>query len=340
MHTLSEGVENARKAYGERAAGKGSDYPEFIRLPTGIFPLDLALGGGFPVGAVSIIYGPEGSGKTSLAYRIVAQFQKRYGPDLKAAWIDAENQHDPKWAKLHGVDDDALALFKPTTAEEAADDANEAVFSSDCGLLVVDSIAALAAFDELDKEAEKVVMAGNARPSTRLMKKVGGGMVEHVKAGVPLTVIYINQVRNKIGFVLGNPEILPGPWFQNYQAFLKLRLTAKPILKEKVAAVPIYSENTAKITKKKFPAIRQSCTWNTILYPHDDWKPLDVNNHKFMEQTLEDLGYLEQDGKKWLLYGEVFDTKKAAVQQALSDYDDTVKQVVEDLLLLYKEEIY
>lgn len=345
MHNLSDAQKAITKAYGENAGGRGFRFPEFQRLPTGILPLDVALAGGIPMGAVSIFYGNESSGKTSLALRCAAQFQKRHGDKRKVVWIDAENTWDEDWVKLHGVDPDQVYLFRPTTAEEAADIADEVAMAADTGLLVVDSIAALASIDQLEKTAEQIVMAGAAKPLTTMLRKIGGGIVEHAKAGQLLTTIYINQTRHKIGFVMGNPEILPGPSMQNFQAFLKLRLSAKPILKEKIAAVPIYADNSMKVTKKKFPCIRTSAEWQTILYPWmyngEALKPLSVNNATHAEKMLETLDYLVKDGKQWVLYpdGEVFPTKKAAVASRLADYDEFVKFLVDDLLLLYKDDI-
>jgi len=339
VHTIEDGIKNLHKDFGKEIGGKGVKFPSYDRLPTGILPLDIALAGGIPMGAVSIFYGVENSGKTSLALRTTASYQKRY-PKKRAVWIDAENAWDEDWAVLHGVDVKNLYLFKPTTSEQAADIADEAAFSEDVGLIVVDSIAALASNDQLEKTADKVVVAGAAKPTTTMMKKIACGMTEHAKSGSPLTVIYVNQIRHKIGFVMGNPEHLPGPVYQNYQAFLKLRLTGKPILKEKISPIPIYSDHSMKIVKKKFPAIRQTAEWQMILYPHAGHKPLEVNNRKQAEHLLTELGYLEKHGtKEWLLHGEVYGTKTAAVDQAMSDYDDLLTTFVDDLLLLYKKDI-
>lgn len=348
MHTLSEAQAAINKSYGKAAGGKGYQYPRFERLRTGILPLDLALGGGIPMGAASIFYGNESSGKTSLSLRCAASFQAKHGKGKnarKVAWLDVENSWDEDWVKLHGVDPKEVYLFKPTTAEEAADMADEIAMSKDTGLIIVDSLAALSSIDQLEKSAEQVVVAGAAKPSTTLLRKIGAGLTEHAKNKQNLTVIYINQPRMKIGVVMGNPEILPGPSMQNYQAFLKLRLTGKPILKEKIAAVPIYMENSARIVKKKFPCVRQSCEWQTMLYPWEKGgktlMPLDINNHVHAERLLEELDYLVKDGKEWVLYpnGEVFGTKTAAVESALSGYDALVSFLVEDLLLLYKDDI-
>lgn len=353
MQKLADAQSAITKAYGKSAGGKGFKFPSFARLPTGILPLDLALAGGIPMGATSLFYGNESSGKTSLALRCVAQFQKRHGTGKngrKAVWIDVENSWDEEWVSLHGVDPDEVYLFRPTTAEEAADIADEVAMASDTGLIVVDSLAALSSIDQLEKTADKVVVAGAAKPSTTLLRKLGAGIAEHSKANQLLTTIYINQPRMKIGFVMGNPEFLPGPVMQNFQAFLKLRLTAKPILKEKIAPIPIYSDNSARVVKKKFPCIRQNCEWQTILYPHDKHKPLEVNNHIHAEKLLEDLGYLEKGkgAEPWTLWdilnptnGELlsFKTKTAAMEFAMSHYDALLAMLIEDLLLLYKDEI-
>lgn len=341
MQKLTDAQSAITKTYGENAGGIGFKFPAFDRLPTGILTLDVALAGGIPMGAVSIFYGNESSGKTSLALRCVAQFQKRYGATRKVVWIDVENAWDEPWVRLHGVDPDQVYLFRPTTAEEASDIADEVAMSSDTGLIVIDSIAALASIDQLEKTAEQIVMAGSAKPTTTMLRKIGAGIVEHSKAGQTLSAIYINQTRMKIGFVMGNPEIIPGPNYQNFQAFLKLRLSAKPILKEKIAAIPIYADNSMRITKKKFPCIRASAEWQTILYPYEGHKPLEVNNHTHAETILSDLDYLVKDGKNWILHpdGQVFTTKKAAVASVLEDYDALLKFLVDDLLLLYKDDI-
>lgn len=336
MQSLNDAVSTLEKQFGQGIGGRGAKYAPFTRLPSGIVNLDVGLGGGIPMGAMSLIYGPEGGGKTSLATRLAVQFQRRY-PDRAIAWVDVENQFDPDWAKLHGLDNDRIYLFKPTSAEQAADICGEVATSEDAGLLILDSMAAMSTYDMMEKEAEKVVVAGAAKASTTLLRKVAGGMVEHVRAGNLFTFVCINQVRDKVGFVLGNPEIVPGPRQQNFMAFLKLRLTGKPILKEKISPTPIYTENTAKITKKKFPAIRQDMKWETIIYPYQGHKPLDVNNHRAMETILEEVGFLTKEGKDFALHGEVFPTKTAAVQHALENYDDTIRDLVDELLLLYKE---
>lgn len=351
LSKLADASSAIAKAYGAEAGGKGFKFPAFPRLSTGIFTLDVALAGGIPLGAVSLFYGNESCGKTSLALRIAARFQARF-PGRKVCWIDIENAWDDEWAKLHGVNPEEVYLYKPTTAEEAADVARELGMSEDAGLVVVDSLAALSSIAQLEKSAEQVVVAGAAKPATQLLRNLGAAMTEHTKANQWLTTIYINQPRNKIGFVMGNPEFLPGPTFQNFQAFLKLRLSAKPVLKEKLAAVPIYNDTSARIVKKKFPCIRQEAAWQMALYPYEQVnsqgkptgvkvKPLEVNNRHHMKTVLEAQEWLYKDGKEWVLEpdGLVFPTREAALDHAMQHYEETVSFVVSRLLLLYEDQI-
>ena len=336
MGNMNDASKRIKKKLGDEIGGQAVKFPEFDRLPFGIASLDIALAGGVPCGCVSIVYGPPSGGKTSLSLRLAAQHQKRF-PDDVVVWLDVENCWDSGWAKKHGVDVDSMFIYKPTTAEEAADVLKEVAFAEDAGLLVVDSIPALSSISQVDKAGEAHVMAGSTREVSDVLRKIGAASAEHVKRGHRLTTVLINQIRYKIGFVMGNPEILPGPDLQNYMAFLKLRVTAKPKLDKKVAAIPIYSENAATVTKKKFPVCAMTAEWNTILYPYEGWKPLDVNNRKIIEKTLAEIDALGKGGAGWLLWGEEFQTKTAALDSAMSDYDDTVRAIV-DVMLNAQEE--
>jgi recombination protein RecA len=352
LKSLKDAASTIAGAYGDNAGGQGFEFPQVARLRTGILTLDISLGGGIPLGAVSLIYGNESSGKTSLCLRIAAQFQRAF-PNRRVCWIDVEGSWDKDWVTLHGVDPKLVYLYKPTTAEEAADVAKELAMSEDAGLIVVDSIAALSSIQQLEKSAEQVVVAGAAKPSTQLLRNIGAGISEHSKAGQLLTAIYINQPRTKIGFVMGNPEFLPGPVLQNFQADLKLRLSAKAVLKEKLAAVPIYNDTSARVVKKKFPCVRQNSAWQMALYPYEGGtakspvkvKPLEVNNRHHLKAMLLERGWLTQEGTGkdagWVLHstGEVFKTQAEGVEAALEDYDGTVEFAVDELLMLYKDEV-
>lgn len=329
--TLAEATKKLSKKLGSEIGGLGANFMEFERLPSGIAALDIALAGGIPLGSVSILYGHESSGKTSLCLRLAAQHQHRF-PDDAVAWLDPENSWDPEWAVKHGVDPSRVYVYKPTSAEEACDVVDAIAFAKDAGLLVLDSIPALSSIKQLEKQGEQHVMAGATKEVSDVLRKIGGASLEHTKRNHRLTTIYINQLRTKIGVMFGNPETIPGPALQNYQAFLKLKLRQKPILKEKIAPVPIYAECFAKVEKKKFPICMSAAEWSVITYPHEGHKPLDVNNRRVIEKMLEAYGMLAGSGKEWLLWGEVFSTKTAALDAALDDYDGTITSIIQKML--------
>ena len=140
MSSFKELATTFQKDYGNTVGGQGYGYAEIPRQPTGYFPLDLALGGGLPMGKFIEIYGKEGSCKTSLALKTIATAQKLY-PDKKNAWFDIEDTFDPKWASYFGVDVDKLYIFKPDYGEAMIDMTEGLLGSPECGIIVIDSTA-------------------------------------------------------------------------------------------------------------------------------------------------------------------------------------------------------
>ncbi|MFA5197405.1 MAG: recombinase RecA [Patescibacteria group bacterium] len=172
-------------------------------IPTGSLSLDLALGvGGVPKGRVIEIYGPESSGKTTLAYHIVAQAQKMGGT---AAFIDAEHALDPDYAKNIGVDIDKLLLSQPDTGEQALEITETLVRSNSVDILVVDSVAALVPRAEIEGDMGESHMGLQARLMSQALRKLTG-----IISKSNTVVIFINQLRMKIGVMFGNPETTTG----------------------------------------------------------------------------------------------------------------------------------
>ena len=195
----------------ERQHGKGSimklgDSGKSMNvetIPTGSLSLDLALGmGGIPKGRVVEIYGPESSGKTTLTLHAIAQAQKQGG---KAAFIDAEHAIDPVYAKNLGVDIDELILSQPDSGEQALEIAEMLVRSGVIDLIVIDSVAALVPQVELDGEMGDAAVGLQARLMSKALRKLSGVMNK-----TNCTVIFINQLREKIGVMYGNPETTTG----------------------------------------------------------------------------------------------------------------------------------
>jgi recombination protein RecA len=172
-------------------------------IPTGALSLDIALGvGGVPRGLITEIYGNEGSGKTTLAYHLLAEAQRGGGT---AAYIDAEQRMDPSYAQALGVDLDALLLSQPQTGEQALDIADILVRSGALDVFVVDSVAALVPRAELEGEMSDSQVGLQARLMSKALRKVAYSIRQSNAVG-----IFLNQIREKVGVMFGNPEVTPG----------------------------------------------------------------------------------------------------------------------------------
>ena len=171
-------------------------------LPSGSLSLDIALGGGYPKGRIIEIYGPESSGKTTLTLHAIAEIQKQGGA---AAFIDAEHALDPAYAKRLGVDTDNLLVSQPDNGEQALEICETLVRSNAVDLIVVDSVAALVPQAEIDGDMGDSHMGLQARLMSQALRKLTG-IINKSKA----TVIFINQIRMKIGVMFGNPETTTG----------------------------------------------------------------------------------------------------------------------------------
>ncbi|GDY14114.1 protein RecA [Planctomycetota bacterium] len=206
----------------DKVYGKGSimrlgqvEKVEVGAIPTGSLSLDLAIGiGGIPRGRITEIYGPESSGKTTLALSAIAQVQKEGGT---AAFIDAEHALDPSWAEKIGVNIKDLLVSQPSHGEQALDICDLLVRSNAVDVVVVDSVAALTPKAELDGEMDESQVGVQARMMSKAMRKLTGAISQ--SRGV---VIFINQIREKIGVVYGSPETQPGGRALKFAASLRL----------------------------------------------------------------------------------------------------------------------
>ena len=197
-------------------------------IPTGALALDIALGiGGVPKGRVIEIYGPESSGKTTLAQHIVAESQKKGGI---AAFIDAEHALDPEYARNLGVNVDELLISQPDTGEQALEITEELVRSGAIDVIVIDSVAALVPKAEIEKAMDEQQMGLQARLMSKALRKLTG-----IVGKTNTTVIFINQLRQKIGIMFGNPETTTGGNALKYYASVRLDIRRIDSVKNKVA---------------------------------------------------------------------------------------------------------
>lgn len=234
----------------ERRFGKGSimvlgregPLQEVEAIPTGSLALDIALGiGGVPRGRVIEIYGPEGSGKTTLALHIIAEAQKLGGT---AAFIDAEHALDPIYAKNLGVNTDELLLSQPDTGEQALEISEMLIRSGALDVLVIDTVASLVPRAEIEGQMGDSHMGLQARLMSQALRKLSGAINKSNTCA-----IFINQVRERIGIIFGNPETTPGGRALKFYSTVRMRVSKAASIK--VGTDIIGSRVRTRIVKNK-----------------------------------------------------------------------------------------
>ena len=250
--TLDNALGQIEKAFGKGSIMKMSEASSMTvsGIATGALSLDLALGGmGLPRGRIIELFGPESSGKTTLALHSVASAQKLGGI---AAFIDAEHALDPLWAKKLGVNLEELLVSQPSTGEEALAIAEMLIKSNAVDVIVIDSVAALVPKAELDGEMGQAHVGLQARMMSQAMRKLTGAIAKS-----KTIVIFINQIREKIGVMFGSPETTPGG--RALKFYSSCRIDVRRITQLKEGDTVIGMRMRAKIVKNKVaPPFRQT----------------------------------------------------------------------------------
>ncbi|MFI5087267.1 MAG: recombinase RecA [Terriglobales bacterium] len=289
-------------------------------IPTGSLSFDAALGvGGFPRGRVVEVFGPESSGKTTIALQVIAEAQKTGG---MAAFVDAEHALDPKYAKKLGVDVDNLLVSQPDYGEQALEIAEALVRSGAIDVLVVDSVAALVPKAELDGEMGDSHMGLQARLMSQALRKLTGTVSKSRTC-----LIFINQIREKIGVMFGNPETTTGG--RALKFYSSMRIDIRRIAAIKEGDVVVGSRTKVKIVKNKVAAPFREAEFD-IMYGEGISKEGDVldlaANHNIVEKSGawfsykgERIGQGRENGKQFLKENKDIMAKiEADVRKALN----------------------
>ena len=225
---LEVAIAHLQKQYGQGSVIRlgSTNIKPWESISTGAMTLDHALGiGGLPKGRVVEIYGPESSGKSTLALTTVAKAQQM---GLTCAYIDAEHALDPVYMQAVGIDLDNLLLAQPDYGEQGLDILDRLLRTGELGVIVVDSVAALVPKAELDGEMEQAHMGLQARMMAKALRKVTGLAAQH-----DTLIIFLNQLRNKIGIMFGNPETTPGGMSLKFYSSVRIDVRKKEDLKDK-----------------------------------------------------------------------------------------------------------
>lgn len=254
---LADAIKQIEKQFGKGSVMRLGDRADISVdvIPTGSLALDMALGiGGYPKGRIIEIYGPESSGKTTLTLHAIAEIQKKGG---RAAFIDAEHAIDPVYAKALGVNIDDLILSQPDSGEQGLEIAETLVRSGAIDLVVVDSVAALVPQVELDGEMSDSQMGLQARLMSKALRKLSGVMNK-----TDCTIIFINQLREKIGVMFGNPETTTGGRALKFYSSVRIEIRRSTPIKQGTEIVG--NETNIKVVKNKVAPPFKSVTVDII----------------------------------------------------------------------------
>lgn len=310
---LDETIKEIEKQYGKGSIMRLGDAAtlEIDAIPTGSLLLDRAIGiGGYPRGRIIEIYGPESSGKTTLALHAVAEVQKSGG---KAAFIDAENAIDPVYAKSLGVNIDELILSQPDSGEQALEISELLINSGAIDIIVVDSVAALVPQQELDG----VIGDNTIGLRARLMSRALGRLSRAINRS-RCTVIFINQIRQKIGVVYGNPETTTGGLALKFYASLRIEIRKGEAIKQGTEIIG--NKTNIKIVKNKVAPPFKSCQVE-IRYGEG------ISRLSEIIDLAVDYGLLEKSGTWFSYQGEKLGQGKENVRGFLNDHPEIVDEL-------------
>src|SRR5512132_3749071 len=285
-------------------------------IPTGSIALDVALGiGGLPRGRVVEIYGPEGSGKTTVALHAAANAQKAGGI---AAFIDAEHALDPEYAKKLGVDTDGLLVSQPDTGEQALEIADMLIRSSAIDIIVIDSVAALVPRAEIEGEMGDSHVGLQARLMSQALRKITGALNQ-----TKTTAIFINQLREKVGVMFGSPEVTSGGKALKFYASIRLDIRRIETLKDGTDAVG--NRTRVKVVKNKVAPPFKQAEFD-IVYGHG------ISREGSLIDVGVEQGLIKKSGAWYTYEGDQLGQGKENVRSFLRDNPDLANELEKRIL--------
>lgn len=314
---LKQTLASIEKVYGKGSVMKLGEKPslDIDVIPSGSICLDAALGiGGYPKGRIIEIYGPESSGKTTLALTAIAECQKKGG---QAAFVDAEHAIDPVYASKLGVNIDELILSQPDNGEQALEIVDMLAGSEAVDIIVVDSVAALVPQAELEGGMADSNVGAHARLMSKAMRKIAGVLNKS-----NCTVIFINQLREKVGVMYGNPEVTTGGRALKFYASIRIDIRKAEVIKE--GDKIIGNTVNIKVVKNKVAPPFKSCKVDLIF--GEGFSKIGEVLDLAIENDLA-----KKSGSWFEILGERAGQGRDAAKQYLVDHQDVYEALVEQL---------
>ena len=318
---LAQVLADIEKQFGKGAIMKLGEQKnmEIDVVPSGSISLDIALGvGGYPKGRIIEIYGPESSGKTTFALHAIAEVQKEGG---RAAFIDAEHSLDPVYASHLGVNIDELLLSQPDTGEQALEICDALVKSEAVSIIVIDSVAALVPQAEIDGEMGDSHVGLQARLMSQALRKLSGSINK-----TNTIVIFINQLREKVGVMFGNPETTPGGKALKYYSSVRLDIRRGEQIKS--GADVIGNKTNIKVVKNKVaPPFKTACV--DIMYGEG------VSQDGELVDLASEANIIEKSGAWYSYKGEKLAQGRENVKLLFKNSEDFRKEIEDQVREFY-----
>lgn len=320
--TLEEVMAQIEKQFGKGAIMKlgSEEHIQIETTPSGSLSLDIALGvGGFPKGRIIEIFGPESSGKTTIALEAIAECQKRGG---RAAFIDAEHALDPVYSKSLGVDIDELLLSQPDTGEQALEIVDALVKSEAVNLIVIDSVAALVPKAEIEGDMGDSHVGLQARLMSQALRKLSGNINK-----TKTTAIFINQLREKVGIMFGNPETTPGGRALKFYSTIRLDIRRGEQIKNGDAVIG--NKTNIKVVKNKVAPPFKSVSVD-IMYGEG------ISREGELLDIASDIDIIEKSGAWYAYQGEKIGQGKENAKIFLKENPDIAEEIEEAIRAHYE----
>lgn len=330
---LNEALKKIEKDFGKGSIMRLGDHAKLNieSIPTGCLSLDMALGiGGIPKGRIIEIYGPESSGKTTLTLHVIAECQKKGGT---AAFIDAEHALDPQYARNLGVDIDKLIVSQPDNGEQGLDIAEALVRSGAVDLVVVDSVAALVPKTEIEGAMGDATIGLQARLMSQAMRKLSG-----VISKTNSTVIFINQLREKIGIMFGSPETTTGGKALKFYSSVRLDIRKFDVIKQKEETAAGKKEDVIVGNRVRVKVVKNKVAPPFKVVEFDIMYGTGISREGDILDVAVDRGIVDKAGAWFSYNGEKLGQGRENVKQLFKERPELMEEIELKVRQAYKKE--